>query len=207
MPTTRSHLTLVPWLIAAALIFIGTSTAAAQPAPNRPVKPLQTVNWVLTQVQVVNPGQATDTPKGLLIKGYELRAKAQAQGPARVGAGDFLLKGTVFSPKQDMGNQKAGKYYLRGPWEITKSGARKSLRQTPDAIKGFLRAELTENPAVTAGPIEAKVISGPMPPRGGKSAAGVGTLVINANAGQSASAPAGGRAANNREGAISLSIR
>jgi hypothetical protein len=189
------------------LIFIGASTVAAQPSSNQPVKPQPAAKWVLTQAQVVKPGKSTDTATGLLITGYEMRAKAQAQGPARVGAGDFTLRGTIFSPKQDMGDQKAGKYYMRGPWEITQPGARKSLRQTPDSIKGFFQAELTENPAVTAGPIEAKVISGPMPRRGGKSAAGVGTLVINAHAGQSASAPAGGRVTNNREGAISLSIR
>jgi hypothetical protein len=122
----------------AALALFSASTLLARPTSNPKAKPAKTMTWVLTNGTVIDPGK-TD---GKLTTGYVVEATATAQGPARVSAGKFTLKGTI----EDQGG---GKLSLRGVWNITREGAPTKTHRTADSIKGTLVANLDHNPAAS----------------------------------------------------------
>jgi hypothetical protein len=148
-----------------ALVFTFTSMVLAQSASSRPA---ETVTWDLTQGTAVQSGKAALKGNGMLTAGHVKQATAQSRGPARVDAGKFTINYAV--------QENAGKYILRGVWDITKEGALKASHHAPDSVKGVLYAELPFNPATTSGTIEAKVLVAPMLRHGGKEAKAQGTF-------------------------------
>jgi hypothetical protein len=150
-----------------ALVFTCALTLA-QPASSGPA---ETVTWVLTQGTAFQSGKAALKGNGRLTTGHVKQAAAQSRGPARVGAGKFTINYTV--------QENAGKYILRGAWDITKEGALKTSHHTPDSVKGFLYAELPFNPATTSGTIEAKVLVAPLLRHGGEEVKAHGTFTGN----------------------------
>jgi hypothetical protein len=151
-----------------ALVFTFTSMVTAQSASRGPA---ETVTWDLTQGTAVQAGSATLRGAEQLKAGNVRQAAAQSRGPASVGAGKFTVNYAV--------QENAGKYILRGVWDITKEGALKKGHHTPDSVKGLLYAELPFNPATTSGNIEAKVLVAPMLRHGAKEAKALGTFTGN----------------------------
>lgn len=164
MPRSKSLLSLATLCLVVALVFVCTSTLQAKPASH-------TTTWVITQGKAAQPGKAVQAQDGQLTAGHEVQAVAQAQGPARVPAGNFTVKYTV--------QEKAGVYIVRGTWDITKPGAPKATHSTPDSVKGSLYAELPFNPATTAGTVNAKVLISPKRRTGDKAVKAVGTFTGN----------------------------
>ena len=168
MQRMRSPLSLATLLLAVALVLSGTSTLLAQPGSPQAGK---TSTWVLSQGTAVEAGKAVQSKAGQLTAGHAVQAVAQAKGPASVQAGNFTIKYTV--------QEKAGIYILRGAWDLTKPGAAKATHHTPDSIRGTLYAELSFNPATTAGTIDAKVFVSPKRRAGGKAVKAAGTFSGN----------------------------
>jgi hypothetical protein len=145
----------------AALVLFSASTLLAQPMSNRKAKPAKTMTWVLTQGAVVDQGKT----EGRFTTGYVVEATATAKGQARVNTGKF----TMICAIEDKGDH----FQLRGAWDITKIGASKGTRRSPDSIKGTLVANLQFNPTVpdaTAGvrEIKANALVGPKRRHAGK---------------------------------------
>jgi len=161
MPRLRPHLFLSTPLLVAALVLFSASTLLAQPMSNRKAQPAKTMTWVLTKGAVVDQGKT----EGGITTGYVVEATATAKGQARVKTGKFTMRCTI----QEQGDH----FQLRGAWDITKVGASKANRRSPDSIKGTLVANLNFNPAVpdaTAGvrQIKAHALVGPQQRHAGK---------------------------------------
>lgn len=151
MPRLRTHLNVAPYLLVVALVLIFNSTLLAQPAAQRAAKPPTTVTWTLTKATVVDAGQTTQTPEGVKVTGYTVQATATSQGQARVRSGQFTIKCTI--------QEKDGQFQLRGAWDITGTGSRKTTHNTPHSIRGTLMANLSFNPAAGGtGPIDGDVL-------------------------------------------------
>jgi spore coat protein U-like protein len=131
----------------------------------------ETMTWDLTQGTAVQSGKAPLKGNGLLTAGHVKQAAAQSRGPARVDAGKFTINYTI--------QEKAGKYILRGAWDITKEGVVKTSHHSPDSVKGVLYAELPFNPATTPGSFKAKVLVAPMLRQGGEEVKAHGTFTGN----------------------------
>jgi hypothetical protein len=168
MPRLRSRLFLPTSLLAVVLVFTFTSMVVAQSASSGSA---ETVTWDLTQGTAVQSGKAALKGAEQLNAGNVKQAAAKSRGPAPVGDGKFTVNYTV--------QENAGKYILRGAWDITKEGALKKGHHTPDSVKGLLYAELPFNPATTSGNIEAKVLVAPMLRHGAKEAKAQGTFTGN----------------------------
>ena len=168
MPRLRSHLSLSTYLLVVAMVFAFTSMLLAQPASSRAA---ETVTWDLTQGTAVQSGKAAIKGPGLLTAGHVKQSVAESRGSAQVSAGKFTINYMV--------QEKAGKYILRGAWDITKEGALPTSHRTPDSVKGFLYAELPFNPATTSGTIEAKVLVVPRLRQGGEEVKAYGTFTGN----------------------------
>jgi hypothetical protein len=134
--------------------------AVAAPAARVPGIQDAVLGWQLTQARVLNPGATTISPQGTLTSGYVLEATAKAIDPdTPVQNGTFKIDLNAFSPSQDMPGQKAGTWYVRGDWQITKrniAAAEQDARHGPSFLNGSLSVELPFNPA-TEGPVNAAV--------------------------------------------------
>lgn len=151
-----------------ALAFLCTLTLLAHPASS---KAAETVSWDLTQGTAVQSGKAAMKGPGLLTAGHVTQAEAQSRGPAQVGAGKFTINYAV--------QEKAGKYILRGEWDITKEGALQTSYSPADSVQGLIYAELPFNPATSAGAIDAQVLVFPRVRQGGDAVKAVGTFKGN----------------------------
>ncbi|NTV76041.1 MAG: hypothetical protein HGA66_17780 [Holophaga sp.] len=70
---------------------------------------------------MLKPGATTIDAQGTMTSGYVLEATAKALNPdTPVQNGTFKIELNAFSPSQDMPGQKAGTWYVRGDWQITK---------------------------------------------------------------------------------------
>ena len=169
MPKLRFHSSLATCLLVVALVLVSTTTLLARPASQTPA---MTRTWVLTQGTVVDPGKTIDTPDGPLITGYVVEAVAQSQGATKTVSGKFTIKCTI--------QEKGGTYYLRGAWDITKPGAVKTVHSTPQSLHGALMAELSFNPATTAGSIgNGQVLISPKRRHAGNTPKATGTFAGN----------------------------
>ena len=168
MPRLRSRLSLSTSLLLVALVFTFTSMVPAQSASSRLA---ETVTWDLTQGTAERSVRAPLKVNERSTAGHVKQAAAQSRGPARVGDGKFTINYTV--------QENAGKYILRGSWDITKEGALKKGHHTPDSVKGLLYAELPFNPATSPGTIEAKVLVAPMLRQAGEQSKAHGTFTGN----------------------------
>lgn len=157
MMRSRYHLFGVKYLLVMALVYVCAALLLAQPAA---AQPATTATWDLTGGSLINPGKTTQSPQGPVTKGVVVHAQALAQGPAPIDAGTFSIRYSL--------HEQDGKYILRGVWHITKAGATKAVHSTSDSLKGSLYAELSFNPATSAGPIQAKVSINPTRRHGGK---------------------------------------
>jgi hypothetical protein len=145
------------------LLPLSAASFAAVAAPAARVPGIQdaVLGWQLTQARVLDPGVTTIAAQGTLTSGYVLEATAKAIDPETpVQNGTFKIDLDAFSPSQDMPGQKAGTWYVRGDWQITKRGitaAEQEARHGPSFLNGSLSVELPFNPATEAGPVNAAV--------------------------------------------------
>ena len=105
--------------------------------------------WQLSNLTVVNPGQAVEMKEGLFTTGFTLEANAYDKDGDIVPDGKFQLTLSAFSPFEQMGTQKPGYWYVQGIWTLTKNNpdleamqAKKNLK----TAKGSSVAELPSNP-------------------------------------------------------------
>jgi len=107
-------------------------------------------SWKLSNLSSGSQGQVIYIKEGTLTRQYELQADAESTS----GASDipskarFHLTMDVFSPAQDMGMQKKGKYYVQGLWELTgEEDPQQSVEGAlTGTIQGRVQAELTFDP-------------------------------------------------------------
>lgn len=148
----------------------------------------QSVVWTLDGATVVAEGiSGTMTaspgfPGGSMTDGYVVQANAISNQPDAAFSGELKLMLSVFSPAVDYGEQKAGLWYVRGTWTITRAGAEATvlnIRHNPDVLSGKIQAELPYNPAV-APENWTGLINLPMSQAAGRWARGTGTLSLDA---------------------------
>jgi hypothetical protein len=163
------------------LLPLAAASLAAVAAPAARVPGIQDalLGWQLTQARMLKPGATTIDAQGTMTSGYVLEATAKALNPdTPVQNGTFKIELNAFSPSQDMPGQKAGTWYVRGDWQITKRGitaAEQASRHGPSFLNGSLSVELPFNPVTEAGPVNAAV-SLSRAPQAGRWASGNGTF-------------------------------
>lgn len=142
--TTQSCRTLrgLQWLVPALLLFVGTAVSAATLRD-------ASVNWTLSETQVVEMGTTDVLPNGTLSTGYTIEANAESTNSLFVSKGTLRVTLTAFTPKKDSTTQKVGIWYVRGKWQLTDIDAPPSSNPhfTPGAIDGLFQVELPFNPA------------------------------------------------------------
>ncbi len=142
--TTQSCRTLwgLPWLVTALLMFVATVATATTVRD-------ASMNWTLSESQVVEMGTTEVLPNGTLSTGYTIEANAESKNAQFVTKGTLRVTLTAFTPKKDSATQKAGIWYVRGKWHLTDIDAPPSSNPhfTPGAIDGLFQVELPFNPA------------------------------------------------------------
>lgn len=140
--------------IGALLLAFTLSTKAEQfflaDQNQRPAYGQAMARWQLKNLRTTSQGQVTYPKEGTLKRQYELQADAEStSGPTGVPAkARFRLIMDVFSPANDMGGQKKGKYYIQGRWDLLGEG---DVQPSADGvltgkIRGRLQAELAFDP-------------------------------------------------------------
>lgn len=166
------------------ILLVSASTLAAAPMFKKaPSIADETVIWELTKTAVVDAGQTNTDGVGTLVQGYTIEGKAKAKHNNVVPEGRFWLSLSAFSPAQDMEGQKAGFWYVRGTWRITKKDADPEalkVRHNSEVIEGSFQAELTFNPATGQGNWTAAAWL-PMSLAAGEWSRGGGTLTFDEN--------------------------
>jgi hypothetical protein len=167
-------------IAATSLVLLG-SAVWATPATTSPVV-AKSLGWVLTQSRVVSPGKTVASREGDLTVGYSIEATATATAAdAPVQRGILRMTVTAFCPAEDMPGQKAGRWYVRGMWSIADPKIAlqtTKMRHSASVIKGDMQAELSFNPAVEKGNVEATVRL-PMSPTCGRWARGTAIFTGN----------------------------
>jgi hypothetical protein len=133
----------------AIVVALAATLAATTTLAKKPLLTQETVVWELTKMEVVDPGRVIPLDEGQFTQGYTLVAKARSKGGNLVPEGQFVLKLDAFSPYADMPGQKAGLWYIRGEWTITRKNAlpeSAKARHSPDVVQGTIQTELTFNP-------------------------------------------------------------
>ncbi len=166
-----------------AALLLAASVEAAMPVSRRaPQGQTEAFGWQVTDAKVVSPGTTGRAPDGTLTQGYAVEAVAVATTPGTpVPRGVFQLTVTAFRPLRDLPGQKAGVWYVRGTWSVTDeqaSAAELAARHSPAVVRGSLSAELTFDPAVQAGAVEA-LLTLPLSPDGGRWSRGSGSFSGN----------------------------
>ena len=162
------------------VLFIATSALAKKPV----VSP-EVVVWNLSKIEIVDQGTLVEIPEGIYYQGYTIEAKAKAKGGNIVPEGKFRLTMDVFSPYEDMPNQKAGFWYVQGGWTITKGNAPENelkVKHNPHKAEGILVAELAYNPIESASNWTGRAVM-QMGLAAGQWSRGDGTLTFNENIG------------------------
>ncbi|MFN2278607.1 MAG: hypothetical protein ACK2UR_13405 [Candidatus Promineifilaceae bacterium] len=148
-----------------------------------PVIEQEMVIWEISKAKVVDPGSTVDMAEGQFFTGYTIEAKVKAKNNNVVPEGDFRLTLDAFSPYEDMGKQKAGRWYVQGHWTITKKNADEKelkVKHNPNKAEGTLVAELTDIPMTKKGNWTGKAIL-PMVLAAGRWSRGDGTLTFGPN--------------------------
>jgi hypothetical protein len=120
----------------------------------------QELVWGISGGQVVNYGKTAVLPQGTLTTGYTVEALATAKGRSPIPEGKFQATLSAFTPKNKMGVQIPGVWYVKGTWTITNTAASKEvtkIRHNPATLSGDFLAELPFNPATDTGPLAAKL--------------------------------------------------
>ena len=131
-----------------------------QPAAAQGFPPLKKLTWQLTDAQVVSSGKTVTTDQGQLVEGYVIEAKALAEHGGVVKEGTCTLNLTAFQPLEALPGQEAGLWYLRGSWTLSAVKPEPMMNKTrhnPDAIKGYIVADLPFNPLSETGLFDAKI--------------------------------------------------
>jgi hypothetical protein len=126
----------------------------AAPAPDaRSVVQDDHVTWQLGPLQVLSPGRKKQLDEGTITEGYTVKAEAKAMGPASVSDGTFTMTFSAFSPLKDMPKQPKGFWYVRGNWRLVQAGSKAPprARHNPEALQGFLLAQLPFDPTTGKG--------------------------------------------------------
>jgi hypothetical protein len=114
--------------------------------PNVPGSKLE---WKLNGLHVIQQGQLTKLPEGILLQGHILEAEATSDNPTVIADGKLRLELSVFSPKGSQHGQKKGFWYVRGKWSLIDSRAPQApagSRILPGVLAGSVLAELPFNP-------------------------------------------------------------
>lgn len=107
-------------------------------------------SWTLTNLSTSSRGQVVRIKEGKFTRQYVLQADAESvsdssEMPVKAR---FELVMDVFSPFEDMGRQKRGRYYVQGLWEL--EGDKDDLQASDETltgkIKGRIQAELNFDP-------------------------------------------------------------
>lgn len=158
------------------------------PTIENPTITKQSVVWTLDGATVVadgfsgTMGASPGFPGGSMTDGFVVQANAISNQPDAAFSGVLEMTISTFSPAVDYGEQKAGVWYVRGVWTITRSGAEAAtlnVRHNPDVLSGKIQAELPYNPAV-ARENWTGLINLPMSQAAGRWARGTGTLSLDA---------------------------
>lgn len=150
----RSILVTLQTVIALTLILFTHGRAAAEPPP-------AVIEWQLSDTRVISWGAARDGVEGRMRTGIRIEGRAMTATPGAIfSEGTFSTTLNAFRPVEDMGDQKAGTWYLRGQWSVTAQGADPAIlkaRYNPYSISGQLTASVPYDPAFATGAMEAEV--------------------------------------------------
>ena len=147
----RMKLMAVWGLIGVMLILIPLAAQAADQARQTDMV------WKLMNGRVIESGRRTNTGQGEMISGYVIEADAYDREGARK-EGVFRVELSSFQPTENLPGQVAGNYYVRGSWSISKElpeESNVSRRRDRNAIGGHLEADLTFDPTVSNGDLQA----------------------------------------------------
>jgi len=150
----RSVIMMLQTIIALTLILLTHGRVAAEPSP-------AFIEWRLSDAKVISWGTVSNGVEGSMRSGIRIEARAvtTTQG-AIFSGGTFSTTLNAFRPVEDMGDQKAGVWYLRGQWSVTAQGADPAIlkaRYNPYSISGQLTASVPYDPAFATGAMEAEV--------------------------------------------------
>jgi hypothetical protein len=132
------------------------------------------IEWKLSDMKVVNMGTVSSGAEGSMRSGVRIEGKAVTETPGAIfPEGKFTVKVNVFNPAEDIQDQKAGNWYLRGEWSITAQGAGQEelkSRYNPYSLSGMFTGSLPYDPAAKTGAmeLEMKLQRGGMKPRTGR---------------------------------------
>jgi hypothetical protein len=168
----RSVIVTLQTAVALTLILFAPGRAAAEPPP-------AVIEWQLSDTRVISWGTIGNGLEGSMRSGIRIEAKAATTTPGAIfSEGKFSTTLNAFKPIEDMGDQKAGTWYLRGQWSVTAQGADPAIlkaRYNPYSISGQLTAAVPYDPASATGVMEAEVRlqRAGIKPRTGRMPAGV----------------------------------
>jgi hypothetical protein len=97
---------------------------------------------------VVDPGESTVLPQGVLTEGFTIEADAKADDGALIPQGRLRLTVSTFTPTTDLPGQRAGYCYLQGKWTVTDQASAGDSKHSPGVVSGILSAELSFDPTV-----------------------------------------------------------
>jgi hypothetical protein len=108
------------------------------------------LQWKFRGGKVLSQGASVTAEEGTLHQGFQLEAQAQAVNTDFLPKARFSLGLQGFCPATDMGNQVAGRWYLKGDWQIEDSAATKQVGQRQwsraGALRGHFLLETADNP-------------------------------------------------------------
>jgi hypothetical protein len=171
----RSLATVLPavglWLLAT---LIGAEDGfSAQKAPD-------TIQWQVQNTRVVSGGTVVSEVDGTLVAGYVIEGDAVSlEEFAPVRQGRIVLELRIYSPAQDRGAQRAGRWYISGDWSITDPSAGPppdKARHSSSVVKGTIVGSFAFNPALERRNINARL---QMTSAGGHSFVADGVLATN----------------------------
>jgi hypothetical protein len=150
----RSVFMTLQTIVALIMILLAHGQAAAGTPPDA-------IQWQLSDTKVISWGTLSDGLEGSMRSGIKIEGKAVTEAPAAIfSEGKFSTTLNAFRPVTDMGNQKAGIWYLHGQWSVTAKGADPALlkaRYNPFSISGMLTAAVPYDPSFATGVMEAEM--------------------------------------------------
>jgi hypothetical protein len=137
------------------IFFLSTQVGSAADQPPA------VIEWQLTETKVITWGTMGNGAEGSMRSGIKIEGKAVTATPGAIfSEGKFSTTLNAFMPTEDMGDQKAGTWYLRGQWSVTAQGADPAIltsRYNPYSISGQLTASVPYDPAIATGVMVAEV--------------------------------------------------
>lgn len=149
-----SVLAMLQIIIVVAIIHIAHGTATAEQTP-------AVIQWQLSETKTISWGTLSNGLEGSMRSGIKIEGKAVSATPGAIfSEGKFSTTLNAFKPNEDMGEQKAGVWYLHGQWSVTAQGADPALikaRYNPHSISGMLTAAVPYDPSFATGIMEAEM--------------------------------------------------